>query len=350
METNDKSNVGYCRVAKDGESDTQKRLVELARKAAKWDARDGFRQDTLKRCADRIEALASESATLRAENERLKQERDAAITAYNSEKGASAHYFDLLGGKAIERLEVLRRAEAAERRLAEKGQGEAVAYQRQFPDGTWSDDVSTETGVSDEWRSWGFGSRPLYALATPPSPEPITVETRDRKTFSVPDGYEAVRDADGRATGQIVRKPEPDEARPVVKALDLSNLLKHAFGAGYMSAAGDSDWVDYDPTTCAAYARIRSALIASPVAEPTEAEVEREKRFPDPGDKMIFLNRNGYDAERERAAEAFETGQEYTVKSIDIGGWSSSICFEEVHGAWNSVMFGFAALRAGGRS
>ena len=49
-----------------------------------------------------------------------------------------------------------------------------------------------------------------------------------------------------------------------VKPLDLSNLLKHAFSAGYVSAAGDDGWTDYDPTKCAAYSRILSA-IAHPV-------------------------------------------------------------------------------------
>lgn len=49
-----------------------------------------------------------------------------------------------------------------------------------------------------------------------------------------------------------------------VKALDLSNLLKHAFSAGYTSAAGDNGWADYDPTQCPAYDRIRSALEGQP--------------------------------------------------------------------------------------
>src|SRR5690606_10499412 len=44
--------------------------------------------------------------------------------------------------------------------------------------------------------------------------------------------------------------------KPRVKPLDLSNLLKHAFSAGYLAAAGDSGWTDYDPTVCAAYARV----------------------------------------------------------------------------------------------
>ena len=62
-------------------------------------------------------------------------------------------------------------------------------------------------------------------------------------------------------------------------------------------------------------------------------------RFPTPGEKMLFLNRNGYDAERKRAAAVFDTNKEYTLKTIDIGNWSSSVSFEEVAGSWNSVMF-----------
>lgn len=45
---------------------------------------------------------------------------------------------------------------------------------------------------------------PIFPGDLPPvAPTEIQVETQDRKTFVVPDGYEAVRDADGRATGAI---------------------------------------------------------------------------------------------------------------------------------------------------
>lgn len=50
-----------------------------------------------------------------------------------------------------------------------------------------------------------------------PSPAPADetqVETRDRKTFVVPEGFEAVRDADGRVTGAIRQLPAKADTRP----------------------------------------------------------------------------------------------------------------------------------------
>jgi hypothetical protein len=47
---------------------------------------------------------------------------------------------------------------------------------------------------------------------------------------------------------------------PVVKGLDLSSLLRHAF----LSGRADMAWVDYDPAECPAYERIRSALVSPP--------------------------------------------------------------------------------------
>lgn len=60
-----------------------------------------------------------------------------------------------------------------------------------------------------------------------------------------------------------------------VKALDLSNLLKHAFSAGYTSAAGDNGWADYDPTQCPAYDRILSALKGQPSMSAREIIAEQ---------------------------------------------------------------------------
>ena len=59
---------------------------------------------------------------------------------------------------------------------------------------------------------------------------------------------------------------DASEARAVVvKPMDLSNMLKHAFIAGRISAGASSSfhghaWAEYDPTESAAYARILSAL------------------------------------------------------------------------------------------
>lgn len=71
------------------------------------------------------------------------------------------------------------------------------------------------------------------------------------------------------------------------------------------------------------------------------------KEWPEPGDKMRFLNRNGYDAELALAREKFEIGRDYTVKHFQLGDWTSFITFEEVPGSFNSVMFDFAPAEPG---
>jgi hypothetical protein len=64
-------------------------------------------------------------------------------------------------------------------------------------------------------------------------------------------------------------------AVPVVKPLDLSNLLRHAFMFGFQTMGGTAEaakdwWPEYDPEDCPAFERIRSALVATPPA-PTAA-------------------------------------------------------------------------------
>lgn len=61
--------------------------------------------------------------------------------------------------------------------------------------------------------------------------------------------------------------------------------------------------------------------------------------WPDAGDRVHFLGRNGYDSELKRAMEVFEVGKYYTVAECDIGSSSSTFLFEEVPGWWNTVMF-----------
>lgn len=57
------------------------------------------------------------------------------------------------------------------------------------------------------------------------------------------------------------------------------------------------------------------------------------------GTKVHFLNKNGYDGERERAAAALADHDVVTVKECRIGSSSSTYEFEEVEGKWNTVMF-----------
>lgn len=58
------------------------------------------------------------------------------------------------------------------------------------------------------------------------------------------------------------------------------------------------------------------------------------------GRKVRFLNDNGWDSEREHAAEFFEEGQILTVKEIYVGRSNSDVEFEELPGKkFNTVMF-----------
>lgn len=67
--------------------------------------------------------------------------------------------------------------------------------------------------------------------------------------------------------------------------------------------------------------------------------VEYSNGIPEVGDKVRFLDANGYDAQLLRARERFYKGQILIVRSRDVGDWSSSLSFEGVEGNFNSVMF-----------
>ena len=59
-----------------------------------------------------------------------------------------------------------------------------------------------------------------------------------------------------------------------------------------------------------------------------------------PGTKVIYLGENGYEADRAKANKYLEVGKEYTVRSIDVGGFMSQVELEEVVGiTFNTVMF-----------
>ena len=57
------------------------------------------------------------------------------------------------------------------------------------------------------------------------------------------------------------------------------------------------------------------------------------------GTRVRFLNKNGYDMERERAFKEIGEGRIVTVKTCSVGRSSSNYTFEEVPGSWNTVMF-----------
>lgn len=59
-----------------------------------------------------------------------------------------------------------------------------------------------------------------------------------------------------------------------------------------------------------------------------------------PGTKIVFTGENGSDWDKEHAFKHLEVGKEYTVKSIEVGGWSSLLELEEVPGVrFNTVHF-----------
>ena len=58
---------------------------------------------------------------------------------------------------------------------------------------------------------------------------------------------------------------------------------------------------------------------------------------------MRFMNRNGYDGEREAAAKVFRPDDILTVTRCEVGSWSHSVWFGEdpTGRGWNGVMFEF---------
>lgn len=62
--------------------------------------------------------------------------------------------------------------------------------------------------------------------------------------------------------------------------------------------------------------------------------------YSSPGTKIIYTGQGGYDSDRENANSYLEIGKEYTVKSVDVGGFMSHVELEEVVGhTFNTVMF-----------
>lgn len=59
------------------------------------------------------------------------------------------------------------------------------------------------------------------------------------------------------------------------------------------------------------------------------------------GDKVMFLNRNGYPNDPKHAViVGVVEGNEYTVKSVEVGGWCSYVTLEEFpNEEFNTVMF-----------
>jgi hypothetical protein len=70
----------------------------------------------------------------------------------------------------------------------------------------------------------------------------------------------------------------------------------------------------------------------------TAAEAVAMGFFPR-GTKVHWIDKNGFDFQRNQAREVFDPSLQYTVKRCHIGSSSSTYEFDEVPGRWNSVMF-----------
>ena len=59
-----------------------------------------------------------------------------------------------------------------------------------------------------------------------------------------------------------------------------------------------------------------------------------------PGTYVKYLNKNGYESDRERANKVLEEGKQYTVYKIDVGSSRSTVQLVEFPDQWfNTVMF-----------
>ena len=61
--------------------------------------------------------------------------------------------------------------------------------------------------------------------------------------------------------------------------------------------------------------------------------------FAMPGEKVMFLNENGYDHQRQQASRIFEVGQVLTVEEVNIGSFISTYKFKNHKNYYNTVMF-----------
>lgn len=113
---------------------------------------------------------------------------------------------------------------------------------------------------------------------------------------------------------------EMDKPQRSLVMVGFKKLEEHGYKSGYMQS---------QLSDCGNY------VIWTPYCELDWCK----KNFAGKGDKVRFMNKNGYDPERERALKAIGLERIVTVVECDIGSSSSSYTFEEVPGSWNTVMF-----------
>ena len=101
-----------------------------------------------------------------------------------------------------------------------------------------------------------------------------------------------------------------------------------AFGFKELEAKGlICEYMKTRPSDCGEYMIIQPAF-----------DID-ESVFYVKGTRVRFMNKNGYDMERERAFKEIGEGRIVTVKTCSVGSSSSKYTFEEVPGSWNTVMF-----------
>lgn len=98
--------------------------------------------------------------------------------------------------------------------------GEPVAWQ--WLSGSWHTVDKTEAADPEAYaRSFGLPVRPIYTHPASSGRDPAT-----RQTFTIPDGFEADRDAEGRATGEVRRIEGHDPA--TIEAWISAQFFGHA--------------------------------------------------------------------------------------------------------------------------
>lgn len=77
-----------------------------------------------------------------------------------------------------------------------------------------------------------------------------------------------------------------------------------------------------------------------PICKDGGCDLETMCIYSPPGTKVQFKDVGGYSAERESASTLLAPNAVLTVQRVDVHDWSTEVYFEEVKGAFNSVMFG----------
>ena len=72
----------------------------------------------------------------------------------------------------------------------------------------------------------------------------------------------------------------------------------------------------------------------------TEREVKYMDIYSRPGTKVVFHGRGGYPSQIEDAKKILTLGGVYTVSDMDVGHSRSSVSLVEIHGYFNTVLFG----------